>query len=68
MVFYSILFYSILFYSSTCSTNQMQPEVKPCKAEIRKGKNESSVWRQYTELKSSRNNELKGEMCLQSCI
>ena len=33
--------YSILFDSS--GTNRMQPEVKPCKAEIGKGKNESSV-------------------------
>ena len=38
--------YSILFYSSTCSMNQMQPEVKPCKAEIWKGTNESSMRRQ----------------------
>ena len=34
----AIVFYSILFDSS--STNRMQPEVKPCKAEIGKGKNE----------------------------
>ena len=44
----------------------MQLEVKPCKAEIRKGKNESSVRTQYAELKSGRDNELEGEMCLQS--
>ena len=44
----------------------MQPEVKPCKAEIGKGKNESSVQRQYAELKSDRNNELEREMCLRS--
>ena len=37
----------------------MQPEVKPCKAEIGKGKNESSVRKQYPELKSGRNNELE---------
>ena len=36
--------YSVLFDSS--STNRMQPEVKPCKVEIGKGKNESSVHRQ----------------------
>ena len=58
--------HGILFYSSTCSTNRMQLEVKPCKAEIWKGKNESSMWRQYAELKSGRNNEHEGEMCLQS--
>ena len=50
----AIVFYSILFDSS--STNRMQPEVKHCKAEIRKGKN--SVRRHYAELKSGRNNEL----------
>ena len=44
----------------------MQPEVKPCKAEIRKSKKESSMQRQYAELKSGRNNELEGETCLQS--
>ena len=55
--------YSILFDSS--SMNQMQPEVKPCKAEIGKGKNESSLRRQYAELKSGRNNELEREMHLQ---
>ena len=44
----------------------MQQEEKPCKAEIQKGKNESSVRRQNVELKSGRNNELEGEMCLQS--
>ena len=44
----------------------MQPEVKPCKVETRKGKNESGVRRQNTELKSGRNNELEEEMCLQS--
>ena len=54
--------YSILFDSS--STNRMQPEVNPCKAEIGKGKNESRVLRQHTELKSGRNNELEREMCL----
>ena len=54
------IFYSILFDSS--STNRMQPEVKPYEAEIGKGKNESSVRRQYTELKSGRNNELEREM------
>ena len=58
------IFYSVLFDSS--STNRMQPEVKPYKAEIVKGKNESSVRRQYTELKLGRNNELKREMRLQS--
>ena len=47
---------SILYDSS--STNRMQPEVKPCKAELGKGKNESRVRRQYAELKSGRNNEL----------
>ena len=51
--------YSILFDSS--STNRMQREVKPCKAEIRKGRNESSVGRQYAELKSGRNNERERE-------
>ena len=60
-----MVFYSVLFYSNTC-TNRMQPEVKPCKAEIQKGKNESSAWRRYAELKSGRNNELEGAMCLQS--
>ena len=44
----------------------MQPEMKPCKAEILKSKNESSLRRKYAELKSGRNNELEGEMCLQS--
>ena len=47
--------YSILFDSS--STNRMQPEVKSRKAEIGKGKNESSVQRRYEELNSARNNE-----------
>ena len=47
----------ILYDSS--STNRMQPEVKPCKAEIGKGKNESSMQRQYAKLKSGRNNELE---------
>ena len=56
--------YSILFDSS--SMNRMQPEVKPCKAEIRKGKNESNVRRQYTELKSGRNDELERETCLRA--
>ena len=55
-----MVFYSILFDSS--STNRMQPQVKPCKAEIVKDKNESSVRRQFTELKSGRNNELGREM------
>ena len=59
-----MVFYSILFDSS--STNQMQSEVKPCTAEIGKGKNESSVRRQYAELKSDRNNELEREMRLRS--
>ena len=58
------IFYSILYDSS--NTNRMQPEVKPYKAEIGKGKNESSVRKQYTELKSGRNNELEREMCLRS--
>ena len=40
----------------------MQPEVKPCKMEIGKGKSESSVRRQFAELKSGRNNELGREM------
>ena len=53
--------YSILFYSSTCSMNQMQVEVKPCKAEIRKGKKKSCVRSHYAELKSGRNNELEGK-------
>ena len=44
----------------------MQPEVKPCKTEIGKGQNESSVRRQYAELKSGRNNELEREMRLRS--
>ena len=44
----------------------MQPEVKPYKAEIEKGKNESSVYRQYAELKSGRNNEPEREMRLRS--
>ena len=59
-----MVFYSILFDSS--STNGMQPEVKPCKAEIGKGKNESRVQRQYAELKSGRNNALEREMRLRS--
>ena len=58
------IFYSILFDSS--STNRMQAEVKPYKAEIMKGKNESSMRRQYTELKLGRNNELEREMRLRS--
>ena len=49
----------ILFYSS--STNQRQPEVKPCKAKIWKGKNKSSVQRQHAELKARRTNDLEGE-------
>ena len=52
----AIVFFSILFDSS--STNQMQQEVKHSKAEIGKGKNESSMQRQYAELKSGRNNGL----------
>ena len=44
----------MIFYSSTCSMNQMQTAVKPCKAEIQKGKNESSVRKQYTVVKSGR--------------
>ena len=60
----AMVFCSILFDSS--STNRMQPEVKPCKVEIGKGKNESSVRRQYAELKSGRNNELEREMHLRS--
>ena len=56
--------YSVLFDSS--STNQMQPEVKPCKAEVGKGKKESSMRRQYTELKPGRNNELERGMRLRS--
>ena len=43
----AIVFYFILFDSS--STNRMQLKVKPCKAEIRKGKNESSMQRQYAD-------------------
>ena len=53
-----------LFYPSTCSMDRLQQEVKLCKAEIWKGKNESSMWRKHAELKSGRNNELEGEMCL----
>ena len=60
----AMVFYSILFDSS--STYQMQPEVKPCKVEIGKGKNESSMRRQYAELKSGRNNEFEREMRLLS--
>ena len=59
-----MVFYSFLFDSS--STNRMQLEVKPCKAEIGNGKNESSVRRQYAELKSGRDNELEREMQLGS--
>ena len=59
-----MVFYSILCDSS--STNRMQPEVKPCRTEIGKGQNESSVRRQYAELKSGRNNELKREVRLRS--
>ena len=44
----------------------MQPEVKPCKVEIGKGKIESSVQRQYAEVKLGRNNDLEGEICLQT--
>ena len=46
--------------------SSMQQEVKPCKAEIWKGKNESSMQRQYTELKSDRNSEPEAKMSLQS--
>ena len=60
------LWYSILFHSSTCSTYRLQPEVKPCKVEIRKCKNESSLRKHYAELKPGRNNVLEGEICLQS--
>ena len=60
----AMVFYSILFDSS--SMNQMQPEVKPCKAVMGKGKKESSVRRQYTKLKSGRNNALEREMHLRS--
>ena len=59
-----MVFYSILFDES--STNQMQPEVKPRKVEIGKGKNESSVRRRYEELKSGRNKECEREMRLRS--
>ena len=59
-----MIFYSILFDSS--SKNRMQPEVKPRKAEIGKGKNESSVRRSYKELKSGRNSECEREMRLRS--
>ena len=45
--------------------NGMQPEVKPCEAEIQKDKNES-MRSHYVELKSGRNSELEGEMYLQS--
>ena len=44
----------------------MQPEVKPYKAEIGKGKNVSSVHRHDAELKSGRNNQPKREMRLRS--
>ena len=54
-----MVFYSILFDSS--STNRMQLEVKPCKAEIGKGKNESSVRRQYTELNRAETMSSKGK-------
>ena len=40
----AMVLYSILFDSN--STNRMHPEVKRCKAEIRKGINESSLRRQ----------------------
>ena len=46
----------------------MQPEVKPRKAEIGKGKNESSMRRRYEELKSGRNNEREREMRLRSWL
>ena len=59
-----MIFYSMVF--DTSSTNGMQLEVKLCKAEIGKDKNESNVRRQYAELKSGRNNELEREMRLQS--
>ena len=59
----AMVFYFILFDSSM---NRMQLEVKPCKAEIEKGKNESGMRRQYAELKSGRNNELEREIRLRS--
>ena len=37
----------------------MQPEMKPCKAEIRKGKKEISMQKQWADLKSGRNNEFE---------
>ena len=37
----------------------MQPEMKPCKAEILKGKKESSMQKQWADLKSGRNNEFE---------
>ena len=46
--------------------SEYQPEVKPYKEEIGKGKNESSVHREYAELKSGRNNEPEREMRLRS--
>ena len=39
----------------------MQPEVKPRKAEIGKGKKESSMRRRYEELKSGRKMSSKGK-------
>ena len=59
-----MVFYSILFDPS--SMNRMQPEVKHHKAEIGKGKNESSVRRRYEGLKSGRINECEREMRLRS--
>ena len=52
-----MVFCSVLFDAS--SMDRMQLEVKPCKAEIGKAKNESRVRRQYAELKSGRKNELE---------
>ena len=60
----AMVFYSVLFDSS--NTNRMQPEMKPCKAEIGKGKNESSMRKQYAELKSGRNDDLEREIRLRS--
>ena len=47
-----------VFCSILSLMNRTQPKVKPCKAEIWKGKNQSSMRRQHAELKSSKNNEL----------
>ena len=66
-----MVFYSILFELS--STNRMQPEVKPCQAEIGKGKNESSMGRRVTLisemdlfLRNGRNGDFFYEMELQN--